>query len=162
MATVRTFQFIGEGNNSDVKHSRKLIRSHVMKGKNMGRKLGPRGLKGAARHSLSCSPQPASTAADSPSKKTINAREVETETALTPRSHSRERRHDQICLGIFAGSEYSYVTFLTKFTPRMRELIYTCELVCFYDISPESNKKMLSQHLGRRHSLSQFPLSAVA
>jgi hypothetical protein len=117
------FQFIN--NNGAISHSsRKMIRSHAMKGMNLGKSIPARGHKHA---------QPINNQGRQTKKKTEKENTVDhIEKALSPLvEFSMEglmTEMSTICISrnLLAGSEYDYFEFPIRFTPSMRFLVHEC------------------------------------
>jgi hypothetical protein len=118
------FQFIN--NNGAVSQSaRKVIRSHAMRGINLGKIIPARGHKHA---------QPAINHVNETKKKAIKDNNVDhIEKALSPLMEFSMQdvmmEMSTICISRnpLAGSEYDYFEFPIRFTPSMRFLVHQCK-----------------------------------
>jgi hypothetical protein len=119
MASSSSFQFIQQGPKGD-KGSRKLIRSHVMKGKNSGRKLPPRGRSGALARDAVTAAVSAQGAEDYSPSGSEDGR-------LARASRVRLSVAGGQLFNVFAGEEHSFFGLKENWiTPRMRQLLYEC------------------------------------
>ncbi|KAF7562138.1 hypothetical protein G7046_g1980 [Stylonectria norvegica] len=112
------FQFI-DGNAPKDRRSRKTIRSHVMKGKNLGKTIQKRGRKHATLQTGSF-------------RDTQELVEARSNNECPQKSGSRNLVFPKISAAdedlepsnFFTGFEFSYFAFPVQFTPSMRRLVY--------------------------------------
>ena len=123
-ALVMEFQFIN--NNPPALHlSRRLIRSHVMKGKNAGRKIPERGWKkGAGRQKI---PEVAGPVATCPSRRVEAFDDIKTSHDAAEALSLIGSLDQWLPKNPFAGSELAYFSFPTRMTDSMRDMIYNCK-----------------------------------
>lgn len=121
-----SFQFIDNGT-ANTPDSRRAIRSHVMKGRNLGRKIQGRGRKNAP-------PQTDEFFGDvhQPHEEERGIIEVAKDAAAR-QDGSKLLFPEIIAVDIatssnpFAGSEFQYFSFPIQFTPSMRYMVYQCK-----------------------------------
>ena len=120
---VMEFQFI-DNSSALPEQSRKLIRSHVMKRKNRGKRFADRGWKG--RNKVI---EAATTTANrnGPSEDPETIQEIRSAYDVARAfSIPDEPAEGPYLFNPFAGYEYSYFTFPTRLTNAMRCMIFQC------------------------------------
>jgi hypothetical protein len=124
------FQFI-DNDSANKAGSRKAIRSHVMKGKNLGRTIQGRGRRHAAPHlnnlykgtdlskkyvSIEQGTKGLDGTVDSDDKALLFPEITDTNTPYPINNP-------------YAGKEYTYFLFPVQFTPSMRYYVYECQFI---------------------------------
>lgn len=121
-----SFHFVDNGT-VDTPGSRRAIRRHVMKGRNLGRKIQGRGRKNAP-------PQTDEFFGDVHQPHEEEREIIETVKDAAARQDGSKLLFPEITAvdiatssNTFAGSEFQYFSFPIQFTPSMRYMVYQCK-----------------------------------
>jgi hypothetical protein len=148
------FQFI-DNDSTQKPGARKAIRSHVMKGKNLGRIIQGRGKRHAAPQLDDSHKSP------DLSKRGVNVEEIrknndvavnnDGNALLFPEIADIDADTEYSINNPYSGKEYTYFSFPVQFTPSMRYYVYECQ----YILSQLSNSSLTtsSPHCGLQHHI---------
>ncbi|KAH6897366.1 hypothetical protein B0T10DRAFT_602695 [Thelonectria olida] len=126
-----SFHFVNNAA-ADTPGARRAIRRHVMKGKNLGRKIEGRGRKHAPRRNETHG------VAKPLLDKTKSVEDVEDVVEYPENGHLLfpEITEDPLQSNVFNGHEFEYFSFPVQFNPKMRYLVYQYHTAIFEALYP--------------------------